>query len=136
MARGPVLLYDGECKLCNRIADGVVRRDPDDRVHLATLQSETGRGLLRRHGLDPDAVDSVVMREGGRPRLKSEAALRLAAHLGFPWSLLRALRVLPRAWRDALYDFVARRRRRWFGTCACREPAPERRPAAGEGDGA
>jgi len=55
--------------------------------------------------------------------VRSEAALRIAARLGAPWSWLVMLRVLPRAWRDAVYDFVAARRYRWFGTVeACELP--------------
>jgi predicted DCC family thiol-disulfide oxidoreductase YuxK len=47
--------------------------------------------------------------------------LHIAARLGFPWNLARVARLVPRAWRDALYDGFAARRYRWFGrkeTCA------------------
>jgi predicted DCC family thiol-disulfide oxidoreductase YuxK len=41
--------------------------------------------------------------------------VRIAERLGFPWRLATVFRVLPRAWREALYDMVARNRLRIFG---------------------
>jgi predicted DCC family thiol-disulfide oxidoreductase YuxK len=45
--------------------------------------------------------------------------------LGWPWRALGVLLVLPRPLRDAAYDFVARRRYRWYGRReSCRMPTP------------
>jgi len=56
---------------------------------------------------------------------KSDAALRIAARLGWPWSWLPVLRLVPRGLRDAVYDLIARHRYRWFGQAdACRLPGP------------
>ena len=47
----------------------------------------------------------------------------MAEGLGFPWSLAAAFRILPMAWRNQLYDTVARNRLRWFGKRAtCYRP--------------
>jgi predicted DCC family thiol-disulfide oxidoreductase YuxK len=57
--------------------------------------------------------------------LKSEAIIRIAQGLGLPWSLAAVLRVLPRTWRDRLYDVLARNRFRVFGrrdTCYLPDP--------------
>ena len=46
--------------------------------------------------------------------------------LGGPWRIPAALGALPRGIGDRLYDFVARRRYRWFGkqdTCMVPTPA-------------
>ena len=55
-------------------------------------------------------------------------AVRIAAHLSFPWSL-GALGILtPWFLRDMAYRFVAKRRYKWFGRSeACRVPTPELR---------
>jgi predicted DCC family thiol-disulfide oxidoreductase YuxK len=64
--------------------------------------------------LDPEGV-----------RLRSDAALAVAAGLRWPWRAAAALRVVPRFLRDRVYLAVARRRRRWFrGDAAC--PVPGR----------
>ena len=56
----------------------------------------------------------------------ADAVLRIARALGGPWRLLLAGYVLPRAWRDAAYRFVARHRYRWFGRQdICWLPTPD-----------
>jgi predicted DCC family thiol-disulfide oxidoreductase YuxK len=121
----PVVLFDGVCNLCHGAVRFVLERDPAARFRFAPLQSEIGRSLLERHGLDPGALDTVVLVDAGGAHARSDAALRIARELGFPWSWLAALRALPRPLRDALYGIVVRRRYRWFGRRdACPPPPP------------
>ena len=55
----------------------------------------------------------------------SDAALRIARLLGFPWSLAAVGLIVPRFVRDAVYRFIARHRYRWFGREeSCRVPTP------------
>src|SRR5262245_3081134 len=123
----PILLFDGVCNLCNGVARFVTRHDPaPGRFRFAALQSELGLQILREHGLKSDAVDTFVMIEGERVHLRSKAGLRVLRRLGFPWSLAYAFIVVPRPLRDAVYDWVARNRYRWFGRQdACMVPTPE-----------
>jgi predicted DCC family thiol-disulfide oxidoreductase YuxK len=121
----PVVLFDGVCGLCQGVVRFVLPRDRAGRFRFAPLQSELGRTLLARHRLDPDALDTFVVVDAAGAHTRSEAALRLAAGLGAPWSALGVLRALPRPLRDALYDVVARHRYRWFGRLdACPAPSP------------
>jgi predicted DCC family thiol-disulfide oxidoreductase YuxK len=46
---------------------------------------------------------------------RSEAVLEIFKVLGGIWRLMLPLKYLPLAWRDKLYNFVARNRYRWFG---------------------
>lgn len=57
---------------------------------------------------------------------RSDAALEVLRRLGWPWSPLAVLRLIPRPVRDAVYDWVARNRYRWFGRQdECWLPRPE-----------
>jgi predicted DCC family thiol-disulfide oxidoreductase YuxK len=124
----PLVLFDGVCGLCNRFVDFVLARDRGARLRFAPLQSEHGRALLAAAGLDPDALDSVVLVRGGRAYRESAAALRVLAELGLPWSLCAAALAIPAPLRDAVYRFVARNRYAWFGLReTCRLPTPEER---------
>lgn len=124
----PVILFDGVCNLCNASVQFILDRDPDARFRFASLQSEEGAALLRSHGGDPEALDSVVLIEDGRVFQHSDAALRIARHLSGAWPALAALRIVPRPLRDAGYRLVARNRYRWFGKEeSCRLPTPETR---------
>jgi predicted DCC family thiol-disulfide oxidoreductase YuxK len=111
----PIVLFDGVCNLCNASVRFAVHRDPRGRVRFASLQSQSGRGLLASHGLSADYAGSLVLIDGDRAYLESAGALRIARYLTFPWPLLYALIIVPRVVRDAAYRAVANRRYRWFG---------------------
>jgi predicted DCC family thiol-disulfide oxidoreductase YuxK len=123
----PILLFDGICNLCNGVTQYVIRRDPlPGKFLFATLQSEAGQHLLRRHGLPTDSLDSFVIIENDRAYSRSTAGLRVLRRLGFPWSLLYPLILVPGPMRDLLYDWIARRRYRWFGKRdVCMMPTPD-----------
>lgn len=122
----PILLFDGVCNLCNGSVQFILKRDPQARFRFASLQSEVGRSLMSEHGLDPDALSSVVVVEDGRVWQESSAALRITRHLPGLWKLLRVFLVIPRPLRDAVYRLIARNRYRWFGKSeTCWLPTPD-----------
>ncbi|HYH81787.1 MAG TPA: thiol-disulfide oxidoreductase DCC family protein [Longimicrobium sp.] len=123
---GPLVLYDGQCGLCNHSVQLIIRHDRRGRFRFAALQSDAGQALLARHGLAADVIDTVVLVDGGRAFTRSRAALRIAGGMDAPWPLLRAFAIVPRPLADVVYDFVARNRYRWFGRSdACMLPPPE-----------
>lgn len=120
----PIVLFDGQCALCSRSVQFVARHDPRGVVRFAAMQSNIGVRLRERVGVPP-GLGSIVVIDEGRAFLKSDAALRLAARLRFPWSLLRLLALVPKSLRDWGYDVIASNRLRWFGRDdVCRRPPP------------
>lgn len=111
----PVILYDGACGLCDRTVRFVLKHERSPWCRFAALQSPAGSALVRAAGRDPERLDTVYLWTGRALLERSAAALEIARHLRAPWRWLYVFRVLPRAWRDALYDVVARSRYRWFG---------------------
>ena len=128
---GPdIILFDGVCNLCNGFVQFIIRHDQAERFRFAALQSEAGQALLAKHGFAPSAgaaeLDSVLLLSGGQLYSHSSAVLRIARGLGGGWALAGVGGLLPRAWRDALYRFIARNRYRWFGRQeSCMLPTPE-----------
>jgi predicted DCC family thiol-disulfide oxidoreductase YuxK len=118
-----IVLFDGVCNLCNAAIRFVIARDPHAHFQFASLTSETaGRAL---QGLSGPLPDSVVLVDEGRIYTRSDAALRIARRLTFPWPLAYGLIVLPRTARDWVYDLVAAHRYRWFGRLEnCPVPSP------------
>ncbi|MFN6194269.1 MAG: thiol-disulfide oxidoreductase DCC family protein [Planctomycetota bacterium] len=124
----PVVLFDGVCNLCSAAVQFVLRRDRKARFRFAALQSNAAAELLAAAGWRGPRPDSVAFVAGGRVLWKSSAALAIARRLGWPWPLLGVFAVVPRPLRDLVYDFIARRRLRWFGTRAsCMVPTKELR---------
>ena len=122
----PVVLFDGVCGLCNGTVDFIIARDPEGVFAFAPLQSETGRGFLASAGVPADDLDTIVLIEGERRYVKSTAALRILKRLPGLWPVLYGAIIVPRFFRDAMYNAVARNRYRWFGKSdSCRVPAPE-----------
>lgn len=63
----------------------------------------------------PPAPGSVIFYDGGRVYSRSTAALRIAAHLRFPVSMLVIGFIIPPFIRNGIYDWIAKNRYRWFG---------------------
>ncbi|WP_405201925.1 thiol-disulfide oxidoreductase DCC family protein [Dokdonia sp. LLG6352-1] len=121
-----IILFDGVCNLCNGAITFIIQRDKKDLFRYAPLQSEIGKELAAKHHIDLDKVDSIILVTEDKAYAKSTAALRIAKHLSAGWPLLAVFLILPKFLRDAVYDFIARNRYRWFGKKeACMIPTPE-----------
>ncbi|ELZ30276.1 thiol-disulfide oxidoreductase DCC [Halosimplex carlsbadense 2-9-1] len=122
----PILLFDGVCNLCNGSIQFVIEHDPEGVFRFAPLQSEAAERLLEDVGFHDYDFDTFVLVDGDDYYTKSDAALRVARELGFPWSLAGVGRVVPRPLRNAVYDTVASHRYAVFGKQAqCMIPSPE-----------
>jgi predicted DCC family thiol-disulfide oxidoreductase YuxK len=122
----PIIIFDGYCALCSGWAAFVLRHDRKEIYRLLSAQSPLGHALYVHYGLNPQDYETNILIEDGIAWFKSESSIRMAEGLGFPWSLARCLRVLPLAWRDKLYETIARNRLRWFGKRAVCYRADER----------
>jgi len=115
-----LVLYDGVCGLCNRLVAFLLRHDRRDQFRFAPLQSELAQTLLRRYGLDPNDFDTVVVladlrQPAERALTRSQAALWAIDRLGGIWKLFAIARLIPLPLREAVYNFIARRRYQVFG---------------------
>ncbi|MCS1351942.1 thiol-disulfide oxidoreductase DCC family protein [Mechercharimyces sp. CAU 1602] len=108
------ILYDGECGLCHALVQFVIPRDRQGVFRFISLQSDRGRALLRAGGLDDRDFNTFVLIDQGKYYIKSEAALRVAGSLQGMWKLLRFFYIVPRRWRDSVYDVIARYRQQIF----------------------
>lgn len=127
---GDVILFDGVCNLCNASVLFVIDRDPRGHFAFAPLQSPEATQILcaRGYTAGPPELASVLLVRGDRVYERSTAALRVSRKLSGAWSFMAAFLIVPRPVRDAVYDWIARNRYRWFGhEDACRIPTPELR---------
>jgi predicted DCC family thiol-disulfide oxidoreductase YuxK len=123
---GAIIVFDGVCVLCNGWVRFLLRYDRKGRYRFAAMQSASGRGLLSRHGLDPDDPLSFLLVDEAGAWTDTDAIGRVLHGLDGGWRVVaKMLLAVPRAWRDRGYRFTARNRYRWFGRRAqCRVPEP------------
>jgi predicted DCC family thiol-disulfide oxidoreductase YuxK len=121
-----VVIFDGICNLCAHSVRFILRHEAKPEILFASVQSAAGARLLRDFNFDPDDARTFVLISGGAAYVKSAAAIRVARHFRGPWKVLSAVKLVPRPFRDWLYDVVARNRYRWFGRReTCMVPTPE-----------
>jgi predicted DCC family thiol-disulfide oxidoreductase YuxK len=132
----PVLLYDGDCGLCNGVVRRLLATDDVGRLSYAPLQGTAGQEYLRGQGLPWRDFDSLVFVPDwndpvfGGALLRTDGALAAAAVVGGGWRAITWLRVLPSWMRDPFYKLVARSRYAVFGKYGptpLPDPAWERR---------
>lgn len=111
----PVVLFDGICNLCHHTVQFIVLRDKKGVFRFASLQSTIGKQLIDQHQLSVDYLNTLVVIEGKRAYLRSDAVLKIAQRLGGWWSLAMIFWIVPRFIRDAVYNWVSRNRYRWWG---------------------
>ena len=122
----PVILFDGVCNFCNGAVNFVLKQDKKGIFNFAALQSAAGQKLLQQYNLAMKDFDSFVLIENGKVFKKSTASLRVMNRLPWYWKEVQILRIVPRFLRDAIYDFIATNRYRWFGKKEqCMIPTPE-----------
>jgi len=121
-----IVLFDGDCNFCDASVQFIIKRDPSTHFYFASLQSEIGQELLKKH-MVPAEVDSLVLVENDKAYIKSSAALRIAKKLDGLWHLLYIFILVPRKLRDYVYDFFSSNRIKWFGKKddRCALPSPD-----------
>jgi predicted DCC family thiol-disulfide oxidoreductase YuxK len=120
-----VILFDGVCNLCNQSVQFIIQKDPSGKFTFAALQSSFGKQLLENYQLPPRTY-SVILIKNSKVYQRSSAALEIAKQLTGLWPLLYGLIIVPPFIRNAVYDWIARNRYRWFGRKdECMIPTPE-----------
>jgi predicted DCC family thiol-disulfide oxidoreductase YuxK len=110
-----VILFDGICKLCNAWSNFLIRHDGRRRFKLASVQSAEGRAILAHFGYPTDRFDTILVVHAAACHERSDAFFVVMAELGMPWKIALVFKLIPRRWRDWLYDRIALNRYRLFG---------------------
>lgn len=104
-----IVLFDGECNVCNKSVQFIIKRDPKNLFRFASLQSDAGKHLLQTYDAPTD-LSSIVFIENDRYYVKSTAALRICRHLHGLWKFASLLLVIPKPIRNVCYNIIAKNR--------------------------
>mmetsp|Transcript_4052 Transcript_4052/g.9655 ORF Transcript_4052/g.9655 Transcript_4052/m.9655 type:complete len:224 (+) Transcript_4052:51-722(+) len=130
-----VILFDGVCNFCDASVqffmdnDRLTALDPESpgSFRFAAQQSTIGRSLIQQQsGADPEDLKSIVLITNDGLFCKSDAVLRIAKDLRFPYSLLATVgQFFPGPLRDSIYNIVSENRKIFGEKDSCRIPEPE-----------
>lgn len=127
--QNPIVVFDGVCNLCNGFVKLLISIDKKAVFRFLPLQSGKTKHIsaLKEKCSDPVRdFSTVILLEGDQSSEKSDAVMQISTYLPWPWRGLQYFRFLPKKIRDAMYDFIARNRYRWFGKKnRCMVPSPD-----------
>lgn len=107
-----IVFFDGICVLCNGFVDFLLSRELPENLKFASLQGETARQVFPK----PPELASILFYDRGTVYSHSTAVLKILQNLPGNWKVLAVFLVIPASLRDWIYNGVAKRRYRWFGT--------------------
>ena len=110
-----IVFFDGVCNFCNYWVNFAIKKDKKKKLRFAPLQGETAKNILPQYNISTTALSTVVFIDDGKVYTQSSAAFRICKHLDGGWKLFYGLMVIPKFIRDAVYNFIAKNRYRWFG---------------------
>ena len=126
MHEHPLILFDGVCNFCNASVNFIIRQDKKNVFQFAALQSNAGQQVAEKYHLPKKDFDSFVLIDNGKIYTKSTAGGRVYGKLPWMWKWTQIFWIVPKFVRNAVYDYVARNRYKWFGKKdQCMIPTPD-----------
>lgn len=121
-----LILFDGVCNFCNSSINFILKNDTNNRFKFASIQSDTGKLYIEKYQLQE--LDSIIVITHNKALIKSDAFLHILSKLGRIYSVSKIFKLVPLKIRNAVYDFIAQNRYKWFGKSnTCRIPTSEER---------
>lgn len=109
-----IILFDGVCNLCDKFVQFVLRHDKEKQFVFTSLQSSIGQQLLRKHNLE-NSLKTVVLLNDEVAYLYSDVAIRVGTTLGGWMKITYLFYLVPKFFRDIVYNWIAANRYRLFG---------------------
>lgn len=108
-----IVFFDGVCNLCQGSVRYLIKHDKKEVLKFASLQGNYAKDFVNETEIQ--SMQSILFFDGKILYKKSIAVLKLSRLLGGWHQVLLLGYILPRFFRDWLYNIVAKNRYRWFG---------------------
>ncbi|MBP9187109.1 MAG: DUF393 domain-containing protein [Bacteroidia bacterium] len=118
----PIIFYDGLCGLCDKSVQFVLKHDTHNKFLFCALQDNYAQQILGNNL----TFDSFILHHNNKIYTQSTAALITLKLLGGFWQLLYIFIIVPAFIRNAVYQYIAKNRYKWFGKYdTCKIPTAE-----------
>jgi predicted DCC family thiol-disulfide oxidoreductase YuxK len=109
----PVLIYDGECKLCNKAVRFLEMKPKEAGFEFIPSYTDQAVKMLSAYDISPETTRrTLILLDKGRIFTKSTAVIKSLIKKGGLWKITALLYIVPARLRDAVYDWVASHRNR------------------------
>ncbi len=113
-----IVIFDGICGFCNKSIDILMKLDTQKKFRYTPIQGE----FVKTLDIEPD-IDSIIYYEDRTLFYKSTAILKILRSLGGIWIITNIFYIIPKVFRDFIYNVIAKYRYNIFGKMeSCRMP--------------
>ena len=119
-----MVIFDDHCGFCTENAHKGMRYQRKGALEWLGNSTPRAQALLAEHGLSGKEEETLIVLQGQRAYLFSDAVVRSAQGLRWPWRVYAGLRFLPKPWREAWYRRLAADRDKH----GCHLPQPGEQP--------
>ena len=111
-----VLLLDGDCGLCHRLAIFIDKRKrPDADIAFRPIESDEGQNLISTFSQKHQRADTVYIVRNRKTYIRSGAGIRVLLYMKWYWRIWYPLVwLVPLPLRDIVYRIIASNRHRIF----------------------
>ena len=111
-----VLLLDGECGLCNRLAQFIdKRRTTNANLSYRPIESNDAQELIKTFPIKQQNADTVYLIRNGKPYIRSAAGIRVLLYMKWYWKIWFPITwLVPFPFRDIVYRIIATNRHKLF----------------------
>lgn len=110
-----IIIFDGECNLCNGVVGWLLRNTNMDIFDFVPFQSTYGQEILSANGFQTETLETVVLLDEKGVHTLSDGFLKIIAKIPEWRSLAFVFGLVPKFLRDCVYKLAAKNRVRWFG---------------------
>lgn len=108
-----ILFFDDKCLLCNRLVQWILKNEKDNKILFCALKSFYAKQIIPEQYQD---MDTVILLKNKKFYIYLDAFIQIIPHLKWYWKFLYIISILPAFLRKRIYIWIARNRKKWFGT--------------------
>ncbi len=110
--KNPIVIFDGDCAFCNKSVMFILKKDRKQNIAVCSNQSKKGLELIKQYKITESFDSTIIYILENKVYYRSTAALQISKRLTGLYPLLSLFIIVPRVIRDAVYNFIAKHRKK------------------------